>query len=558
MCECNINRKPYIAGSLNKFCSTKCSANSKKTQDKRRATNMDRHGAEFILQTKEGQAKKTATNLDRLGVEHAAQSQEIKDKTAKTCLERYNVEFASQIPEKIEKSKQTNLDRYGVESTFQVEEFKEKSKQTLMERYDVDNVSKSQEIKNKKIDTSLKNYKTIHPTQSKIVQEKTVKTNNERYGSDRPQQNKEVQEKTRNTNMNRYGVSCVFANKEVRAKCVETMTSNKGYYGSSKLKHIDPKDYIDLHIDDVVKKYNISKDTYYTSLRYHNIQKKHSSSFEHSIQSFLASLGIEFISNTRSLIKPLEIDIYIPSHNLAIECDGVYWHSESQGKDKNYHINKTVGCEEQGIQLLHIFDTEWNEKQNIVKSIIKSKLGLSKRIYARKCDVRVVGTTDKTKFLNLNHRQGACSSSTNLGLYYNNELVSLMTFSKSRFTKKYDYELTRFCNKLGVSVVGGASRLLKRFRRDNKGSVVSYADKRYSDGGMYKQLGFTYTHTSAPNYWYFKYKEMYSRVQCQKHKLEGLLDVFDGSLSESVNMKNNGFERIYDCGNLVYCLDDTV
>jgi hypothetical protein len=130
-----------------------------------------------------------------------------------------------------------------------------------------------------------------------------------------------------------------------------------------------------------------------------------------------------------------------------------------------------------------------------------------------------------------------------------------MTFGKSRFNKKYKYELLRFCNKLGYHIPGSASKLLKYFERNYKPkSLISYADRRWSRGNVYEKLGFKMIGKSKPNYWYFKLTSniRYSRINFQKHKLKDILEKFDETLSESENMKLNGYNRIYDCGNLVY------
>ncbi len=160
------------------------------------------------------------------------------------------------------------------------------------------------------------------------------------------------------------------------------------------------------------------------------------------------------------------------------------------------------------------------------------------------------------EFLDNNHIQGGIRSSINIGLYNKDDLVALMCFSKERFSKKYEYELTRFCTKLDTSVIGGASRLMKYFERTyHPKSIVSYADRRWSMGKMYENLGFTLDHVSPPCYWYFKSNDEYklhSRIQFQKHKLSKLLENYDESKSEMKNMIDNGWNAIYDCGNYVF------
>ncbi len=279
------------------------------------------------------------------------------------------------------------------------------------------------------------------------------------------------------------------------------------------------------------------------------------SNLEKEVVNFVKSLNVIIVENTRKIINPYELDIYIPEHNLAIEFNGLYWHSELQGKGSDYHLMKTELCEEKGIQLLHIFESEWLNKKDIVKSIIKAKLGLTKHIYARKCEIKEVNKDDTSEFLINNHLQGKNPSKVSCGLYYENILVALMTFGKSRFDKNIEWELIRFANKKDISVVGGASKLLKYFNNKYQvKSLITYADRRYSNGNLYEQLGFKFSHCSKPNYFYFLKNdyELYSRQKFQKHKLSKLLSSFNPNLTEWENMKANKYNKIWDCGNVVY------
>ena len=269
-------------------------------------------------------------------------------------------------------------------------------------------------------------------------------------------------------------------------------------------------------------------------------------------------------TNNRNIISHSELDIYIPYKKFAIEFDGIMYHSYGKSKsskfnnfkdeDKYYHIYKTNKCNKLSITLLHIFENEWNYKKEIWKSVILNKLGLSNKIFARKCIIKEISYLDSKNFLEENHLQGSCLSKINIGLFYNNELVSLMTFGKSRFNKNYDWELLRFCNKLNTSVIGGASKLLKYFRNNYKGSIISYANKRWSNGNLYKKLGFNLVRETEPNYFYFLPNEniLYNRILFQKHKLKSKLKIFDENLTETQNMYNNGYRKIYDCGNYVF------
>jgi len=271
------------------------------------------------------------------------------------------------------------------------------------------------------------------------------------------------------------------------------------------------------------------------------------------------------IQNIKSIIPPWELDIYIPAKKLAIEYDGLYWHSESiGGKDKNYHLNKTLECEKQGIKLIHIFEDEWLNKQNIVQSRLKHALGLNtnSRIYARKCEVKKVDIKTTSAFLNDNHIQSADKASIRLGLFSENKLVSVMTFGKLRLALGQknivsgEYEMLRFCSLLDTSVIGGASKLLDYFVKTyNPTKIISYADRRYSNNtAFYSKIGFKFVSNTLPNYWYVAYGETYKqhRFNFRKDQLSKKLAYFDASLTEWQNMQLNGYDRIWDCGHLKY------
>lgn len=243
-----------------------------------------------------------------------------------------------------------------------------------------------------------------------------------------------------------------------------------------------------------------------------------------------------------------EIDCYIKDKKIGFEFNGLYWHSD-KFKDKNYHLEKTNFFKEKGIRLYHIFEDEWDNKKDIVKSIIKSKLGeFDNKIFARKCEIKYVNSKDSKKFQEENHIQGKSSSSVNIGLYYNNELVSLMTFGKCRFGN-YEWELVRFVNKKNTQIIGGASKLFKKFIKDyNPSNIVSYSDTRLFDGKLYEILNFKYVHDTPPQYYYIKNNVRFNRMGFQKKLLKRKLSSFNIELTEQENMLNNGFNRIYDCG----------
>ena len=280
------------------------------------------------------------------------------------------------------------------------------------------------------------------------------------------------------------------------------------------------------------------------------------SKWEKEVYDFLISLGIECEQSNRSILGGKEIDIFMPKYNIGIECDGLRWHNELY-RDKDYHLSKTNECKEYGIRLIHIFEDEWAKNSEIWKSMFRNMFGLiESKIYARKCEVREVPPKDCRKFLDNNHIQGYSNSKINYGLYYNNELVSLMTFGFPRINmggKRKDgcYELVRFCNKLNTNVIGGASKLFKHFiEMNNPTEIVSYSDKRWSLGNLYQVLGFKHTHDSKPNYFYVYNMDRLNRFRFRKSLLVN--EGFDANKSEHDIMLDRGIYRIYDCGTMVW------
>lgn len=269
------------------------------------------------------------------------------------------------------------------------------------------------------------------------------------------------------------------------------------------------------------------------------------------IYGFVSSLNDNVINNDRNMISPSELDILIPDNSLAIEVNGNYWHSYNKVEtceERNRHTYKLEKCAEIGILLIQVAEYEWVNKRQIVESVIRNRLSKSERIYARKCKLRGINIREYRDFVNHNHLQGYRYSHAIYGLEYENGLVAVMSFNKH---DKYGWEITRFANKVNTAVVGGASRLFGRFLREvNPDRVLSYADRRYSDGGLYDQLGFELDGITKPNYVYIKGVNSYSRQQFQKHKLKNKLKVFNQNLTEAENMFHNNYRRMWDAGNM--------
>ena len=279
---------------------------------------------------------------------------------------------------------------------------------------------------------------------------------------------------------------------------------------------------------------------------------------EKDLISNIESLNIDIDTRNRNIIKPKELDLVIHSKKIAIEYCGLYWHSELMDKNNDYHINKLEKCSNANHRLITIFEDEWVNKKKIVLSRLKNILGIKegiKTLYARKLNIKEIDISTARQFCEENHLQGYTGSNIKLGAFYGNELVSIMTFSKPSISKgqnNYDlgvWELNRFCSKLDYKIVGVASKLLSHFKNNYEWiKIFSYADRRWSNGNLYKQIGFEFDSNTKPNYWYFKNGDIkrHHRFVLRKKPNE------PKNITEWELRKSQGWNRIWDCGNKKY------
>lgn len=285
------------------------------------------------------------------------------------------------------------------------------------------------------------------------------------------------------------------------------------------------------------------------------------------IQTQIGS-NIQIVHNDRQQIKPKELDLYLPEYHLAVECNPTISHNstipfydQSGPMESNYHRMKTDMCEKAGIQLFHIFGYEWTNKRKIIESMIRNMLRKNQvKIGARQCIIKEVDYDESALFLNENHRQGNAVSSYRIGLYYNGELVSLMTFSRPRKSisnNDAEYELVRFCNKLNTTVMGGASKLFRYFvTKYSPFSILSYSDRAHASGRMYSTLGFKELRRTDPGYvWVDTITDTaYNRINTQKHNIRKFLkdDSIDLSRTEKQIMEEHGYVQVFDSGNILW------
>jgi hypothetical protein len=441
---------------------------------------------------------------------------------------------------------------WGVEYFSQHSTFKEKVKETKLKRYGDENYTNS--VKSKK--TRLKKY----GDENYVNKEKAVETSLKKYGVSNPSKSKIIKDKIIENNIIKWGFKSPSSHPDVILKKEKTILQNiKNRFKENEFITYEPKiKEFTLLCDKCNQDYKIFSPLYnerrrlgYETCINCNPINSLSSHREKEVYDYLLELGISNIErNTRKIISPLELDLYLPEHKIGIEFNGLYYHSDLF-KSENYHLNKYDKCLELGIELIQIFEDEWLFKKEIVKSIVKNRLGkIENKIYGRKCVVKEINKKDSSEFLMNNHIQGNCISKVKLGLYHNEQLVSVMTFGTRSGVgnNKGEYsELLRFSNLINYNVIGGGSKLFNHYIKNyNPKMILSYSDNRLFGGGLYKNLGFEYIHKSKPNYYYTKNELRFHRLNYKKKNL--VKSGFDKNKTEKLIMSERGFNRIYDCG----------
>jgi hypothetical protein len=464
-------------------------------------------------------------------------------------------------------------------STFCSSTCSNKSESTLNKKkityYSDEHISKKKDIRRKIEITCRNNYGVDNPMKVQKIRDKQKKTTFNKYGVDNVFKSEVIKEKIKKTNVIKYGVEHLSYDKNhinsiknkiklnAKIKMIENVSNTLN------LNNCD----VNIHDNELIisnyckyhKTFTIIKNNYFSRLRSNT--NLCTECYPISQQSSINELEVlDFIINELNLnaskikIDKCEIDIYLPEHKIGIEFNGIYYHS-TKFKNIDFHLNKTNLCKKRGIQLLHIFEDEWANKRDIVKSIIKSKLGIiENKIFARKCEIKEINNNNSIRnFLNNNHIQGFIGGKIKLGLYYDDELVSIMTFGKKRLAMGNkisidgEYEMLRFCNKLNTTVIGGASKLLSYFVKTYQPkSILTYADRRYSNGGLYLKLGFKFIGNSDINYWYFIKNTLirYHRFKFRKNVL--VEQGFDKNKTEHQIMMERGYHCVYDCGNMKF------
>jgi very-short-patch-repair endonuclease len=508
ICGKKTNFKNIVKGYF-RYCSLKCSANSEKTIKIRKETTKNRYGDENYRNV---EASKNVWNS-----KSAEEVNDIVDKRRQTKAILYgNEKFNNR-----EKSIETCKNRYGVNHFTN----RDLAKKTCLEKYGVDNPFAAEQVKND-IKQHWESLGVTHPMHLKSIKNKVTK-------------NRLLHYKNNLINFigDQFEVLDYLGENDIHLKCKEC---NKDFWIQKQLIlfRLENKITPCLHC-----------------VKYGSISNN-----ENNLLSYIKTIySGEIIENSRKIIEPYELDIYLPELKLAFEYDGLYWHNENF-VNNSYHLNKTELCEKLGIQLIHIYEDDWIYNNSIVKSRILNLLNkVTRKIYARECVVKEVSSIESNNFLKDNHLQGICNAKIRLGLWYDEELVSLMTFSGYRknlgkVKETNCYELLRFCSKLETVVVGGSNKLFKHFINTySPDKVISYADRSWSSllkSNVYLKMGFNFIRNTDINYYYILRDRRVNRFKYRKSEL--IKEGFDSKKSEKTIMLERKIYRIYNSGNLLF------
>ena len=452
-------------------------------------------------------------------------SKEVKDKFKQTMVERYGVEHSLQNKDFLEKARQTSIDRYGHSCLFGDEQFMNKIKQTMIDRYGVENIFQSKEF----VDKMLRN--------------KRMEDINKRLES--MSIDETIQQLINNIDPN-ISIVDVYVEDTYFVEFVKLMYSKK----TVKLKLRDISNIFKM--DPKVLKERVSR---LDLLNYFDIQDY---PLEVQFKELLDSNNIQYERHNRSVLNPQEIDFYLEDYKIGFEIDELQTHNV-RTKDSLYHFSKTLNSQSKGVRLIHLWEWElnktdvWNKLSKWILNLLNSN---KTRIFGRNTIVGDVDIKEEREFLNNYHLQGYQKSEKCLGLYYNDELVQLMSFCKSRYNSNYEWELLRLCTKYGYIVIGGPNRLLNNFiSSSNPISIISYCDLSKFTGDVYERLGFKLVKRSQPQaIWYNQETDDLflhsSLVRKGADKLLGT-NYGKGTSNEEIAI-SKGYTKLYNCGISVY------
>jgi very-short-patch-repair endonuclease/endogenous inhibitor of DNA gyrase (YacG/DUF329 family) len=480
-----------------------------------------------------------------------------------TIQDRYGVTNVMDDPQIRARVFATNNERYGADMPFQSEAVRDRAKATLLERIGVETPFESAEIRARAEASFIENHGV--PNKMQIARAAF----NEQHGVTNAYQAQFVKDGIKATMVERYGVEHALQNADILSKMQEKYYSVHGVRNPFQL-HLNrelyeiiqnKEQFTDLitgsSVVEITEKYECSIDLIYD---YHDrygldiLKKRIRSRYEEEIADILSEIGVNFERNNQRLIRPLELDFYLPDHNLAIEFNGLYWHSEINGnKNKSYHAEKTNQCLEHGVQLLTIFEDEWLNRKDIIVRHISHLCGKSnRRVGARKTTiVESDNSKEVREFLEANHIQGSTFSfSKAWWAIHEDERVAVFV------VRQHDdgSEITRYCTKGDASFPGLFTKFISHVKKTTEiTKLMTIADLRWSCGDVYLKSGFELVDFIEPDYFYTDCKKSREhKFNFRKDRIASKYGLVTEGKTERELTTELGLDRIWDCGKLKF------
>jgi len=421
-----------------------------------------------------------------------------------------------------------------------------KCKQTLhaekLKSFWENNPTKLTDMIQKRDQTNLAKYGYSNAALNQTVKEKTKQTCLQRYGTEFPLQSEEVQDKIKVNCLQKYGVKSPLSSEVFQDKARKTFVERHGPQKMQFARAAWPNGanpFTWPAVQEKIKKYLQEKES--------------SSSYEVEIAIWLTENNVTFERNNRTICEGKEVDFYLPDYNLAIEFNGLYWHCDIY-RDSKYHKLKFDLCAKNNIRLLTIFEDEWNEHKDTIKSHILHLCKQTKtNIGARKCQIKPIDFQITQKFLGQHHIQGVTGRfSISLGAFHNDVLMAVVTLSKMK--KVNEYDMTRYAINQTYSYPGLFSKFLSYIQNNYPQikEIITFADLRWSIGDVYLKTGFVIDSYLKPGYCYTDFKQRFHKFNFRKNKLASRFGVDITGKTERQLMEELDFARLWDCGKIKF------
>lgn len=420
------------------------------------------------------------------------------------------------------KRRQENLEKYGTETPRKSKEFHElvskKRQDTMQKRHGVNNPMQAEALKNKQRKSLMESFGVDAPSKSETIKQKIKETNLERYGKSTNLQIAETVEKAKKSKQEKFSI-LLSDGTRLRDFCDAREISRAWAY--KVFKYGGEKMLVNYAA-------NYSKRTSNLELEFIELMKD----FKISLFNRHPAPGVQY--------RPdffLERD----GKGLYVNVDGMYFHCEARQPDPEYHRKMRRAFEQAGLRLMQFTGAEIMQSPEIIRSMILSYFGQNEKVYARDCEIAVIGSQEASEFFNNSHLMGAHPASSAWGLRKDGFLVACMS---ARIRKGLMF-IERFSSVLGKTVTGGFSRLTGHISKISCAeNIISYCDLRYATGSSYSVCGFEKISESLGFTW-TDGVNIFNRLHCRAN-------MDDRKLSETEHAVEMKLFRLYDAGQAKY------